>query len=280
MKGDFCLNARPPAAVNTVGAGGADASCIARRMCRWEPGPEWTRAAAPAVGKGGRMHALDLLAIVALGFGAYIGARKGFWKLAAACSAVGLGSVAGWATCDVLAAALRDWGVGSPGDRIVGFFLPFALTSVYARFIIGLWLARRLEGRPTHNHLLGAAAGIVWMVFVAGSAARISGVADDAPAPARDAYGSNYESNIDASAGAAGPFTKWLARWPGSVGARMYLSAVERGHDEALASTIKETLDPFRARDRAAGADADAINSMREAGFVRLGLDLAPADHP
>jgi len=221
------------------------------------------------------MPALDFLAMAALAFGAYIGARKGFWKLAAACSAVGLGSLAGWATCDVLAAALRDWGVGSPGDMIVGFFLPFALTSVYARFIIGLWLARRLEGRPRHNHVLGAAAGLVWMVFLAGSIARISGLADDATAPARDAYGPNYEPETDTCAGAAGPFTKWLARWPGSVGARMYLSALERGHDRALASTLKETLDPFRARARAAGADADAITSMREAGFVRLGIDPA-----
>ena len=214
------------------------------------------------------MHALDILAMIVLAFGAYLGARKGFWKLAAGCSAVGLGTVAGWATCDVLSAALRDWGVGSPGDAIVGFFLPFALTSVYARFIIGLWLARKLEARPAHNRLLGAAAGIVWMVFVAGSVARISGV--DARDPAR---GAAARTAYPRSGGAVGPLTRWLARWPGSVGGQMYLSALKRGHDEALASTLKETLDPLRACERAADADAEAIISMREAGFVRLGID-------
>ena len=224
------------------------------------------------------MHALDFLAMAALALGAYIGARKGFWKLAAACSAVALGSLAGWATCDVLAAALRDWGVGRPGDTIIGFFLPFALTSVYARFVIGLWLARRLDGKPRHNHLLGAAAGLVWMVFLAGSVARISGLTGDAPSPAHGACGAASESDAAACTGAAGPFTKWLARWPGSVGARMYLGAIERGRDEALASALKETLDPYRARARAAGADADAITSMREAGFVRLGIDPVADD--
>jgi hypothetical protein len=209
------------------------------------------------------MHALDILAMIALAFGAYLGARKGFWKLAAGCSAVGLGSLAGWATCDVLAAALRDWGVSSPGDTIVGFFLPFALTSVYARFIIGLWLARKLEAKPVHNRFFGALAGIVWMVFVAGSVARVSGI--DTSTPARTA---SFRPDS-----AVGPFTTWLARWPGAVGGEMYLSSLKRGHNEALASTLKETLDPLRARSRAAGADAEAITSMRAAGFVRLRID-------
>ncbi|MHC4251196.1 MAG: CvpA family protein [Planctomycetota bacterium] len=219
------------------------------------------------------MYALDILAIMALVVGAYLGAKKGLWKLAAGCSAVGLGAAAGWATSDVLTAALRDWGVGSPGDAIVGFFLPFALTSVYARFIIGLWLSRKLKEKPGHDRLLGAAAGIVWMVFLAGSVARAAGLDGGAAVHASAARAGHHEDYASVSEDTAGPLTQWLARWPGAVGARMYLSSLESGCDEEFAEAMERTLDAGRARRRAGDADAEAITSMREAGFVRLGLD-------
>ncbi|MHC5058120.1 MAG: CvpA family protein [Planctomycetota bacterium] len=224
------------------------------------------------------MYALDVLAIMALVVGAYLGAKKGLWRLAAGCSAVALGAAAGWATSDVLAAALRDWGVGSPGDAIVGFFLPFALTSVYARFIIGLWLSRKLKEKPGHDRLLGAAAGLVWMVFLAGSVARAAGLDQDAAATAAATRAAYHELGAPGPGDSAGPFTQWLARWPGAVGARMYLSSLERGHDEEFAGTVRRTLDADRARRRAGDADAEAITSMREAGFVRLGLHPAHDD--
>lgn len=225
------------------------------------------------------MYAFDILAVVALAFGAFLGARKGLWKLAAGCSAVGLGAAAGWATSDVLAAALRDWGVGSPGDVIVGFFLPFALTSVYVRFIIGLWLSRRFEKRPAHNRLLGAAAGVVWMVFVVGLAARVAGLDGRASEPKAVAGPASFEAAESSPEGIAGPLTNWLARWPGAVGARMYLSALEGAREEKIAGTLRRAMDAGRARRRAGDADADAITSMREAGFVRLGIDGPADDH-
>ncbi len=222
------------------------------------------------------MYALDIIAMIALASGAFLGARKGFWKLAAGCSAVSLGAAAGWATSDVLAAALRDWGVGAPGDAIVGFFLPFALTSVYVRFIIGLWLSRRLEKRPGQNRLLGAAAGLVWMFFFAGLVARAAGLDGRAPSPGTVAQAAAREAG--APTVSAGPFTKWLARWPGELGAQMYLSALVGERREEIAGTLKTVLDAGRARGRAADADAEAITSMREAGFVRLGIDSRPDD--
>jgi uncharacterized membrane protein required for colicin V production len=212
------------------------------------------------------MHALDMLAVAALAVGAYLGARKGLWRLAAGCSAVGLGALAGWAVCDALAAALRDWAVGSPGDRIVGFFLPFALTSVYARFIIGLWLSRRLEDRPAHNRAFGAAAGLVWMVFFSGLVARVAGLDKSESTPDPVASAATYEDE-------GAPLTKWLARWPGAVGARVYLEAIERGRELEIAGTLQEAMDAGRARRRAGGGDAEAITAMREAGYVRLGMD-------
>ena len=218
------------------------------------------------------MHALDMLAVAALAVGAYLGARKGIWRLAAGCSAVGLGALAGWAVSDVLSAALRDWGVGSPGDRIVGFFLPFALTSVYARFIISLWLSRKLEDRPAHNRALGAVAGLVWMVFFSGLVARAVGLDKNASTPDAVANAATFEGR-NASADEGAPLTKWLARWPGAVGARVYLEALERGRELEIAGTLQQAVDAGRARRRAGGGDAEAIMAMREAGYVRLRMD-------
>jgi hypothetical protein len=212
------------------------------------------------------MYGTDILAVIAIVFGAYLGARKGLWRLAAGGGAVGLGAAAGWATCDVLAAALGDWGVGAPGNAILGFFLPFALTSVYARFVIGLWLSRKLDGRPAHNRLLGAAAGVVWMVFLSGLLARAAGLGGRAEGAA--AYGAEP----------GGPVTSWLARWPGELGARTYLSALTTAREAEITSALREALDTDRARRRAGGADADAITSVREAGFVRLRVDAPATD--
>jgi hypothetical protein len=209
------------------------------------------------------MQVLDFLVAMALAGGGLLGARRGLWSMAAGGTAVALGAAAGWASSDVLAAALRDWGVGPPGDALLGFLLPFALTSVYARFIIGLWLARKLEGRAQENRMLGAAAGVVWMLFVAGFACRAMGVSprEDGERP----FGLARE---------AGPLSKWLARYPGELGARIYLAGLERpARGKKLAGVVKDALDCGRARERAARADRDARASFRKGGFVRLRID-------
>lgn len=239
------------------------------------------------------MYALDTLAALALAFGAILGAKKGLWRLAAGGTAVGLGAAAGWATSDVLAAALRDWGVGAPGNAILGFLLPFAVTSVYVRFIIGLWLSRKLEEKPAHNRALGAAAGVVWMAFLAGFVARAAGLDALATGPlASDSAGvrlnagprevvcaTSIDGGMTGSTGVSGPLTRWLARWPGELGARMYLSALAGERKGRIADAFRQALDTDHARRRASDADAEAITSVREAGFVRLGIDPARDDH-
>ncbi len=226
------------------------------------------------------MYAFDLLAAVALAGGALLGARRGFWKMLAGGTAVTLGAGTAWATWDVLAAALRDWGVGTPGDVVLGIFIPFALVSVYARFIIGLWLSKRLERRPRGNCVLGSAAGVVWVVLAAGFAARAAGLDPAPPAAARHAvYGVGQAPLGGASpqAGpwedaASGPFTRWLARYPGELGAWMYLRGVRRGEGEKgrLTGTLKACLDAERAQRRASRADDEAFESLRRKRPVPL----------
>lgn len=241
------------------------------------------------------MYAFDVLAALALAGGALVGAKRGLWKMTAGGTAVVLGAASAWATSDVLAAALRDWGVGPPGDAILGFFLPFALVSVYARFIIGLWLSKRLEKAPERNRFLGAAAGVACVVFAAGLAARAAGVGPqavcargdvdrppEAAAPACRADGSADGSlagtrlSVDA---ASGPFTRWLARYPGGVGAWAYALA-GRGEDDRrrLTGTLKGALDNTHAQKRASRADEEAFGSPRDEHSVPLRVETVPEE--
>ncbi len=243
------------------------------------------------------MHIFDLVAVVSMAAGGWLGARRGFWKIAAGGVAVSLGLAAAWGISDVLAVALREWGVGSPGDAILGAFLPFALVSVYTRYVIGLWLARRLKGRPERNRLMGAAAGVAWVAFVAGMVARAA-LPTGSAAPTRIA-----------STGAIPPVTAWLARYPGRMGAyvlggsggrdaqapehhardiahaakcstdavatdlEIAADANAAGITERLAGTLKECLDGSRAGRRATLADDEAFSTIRNR-VVPLRVDM------
>jgi len=143
------------------------------------------------------MLVLDLLAAATIALGAFLGARRGLWRMLAAGVSVALGTAAGLAVSDTLAAALRDLGVARPGDAVLGFFLPFALTSVYARFVTGLWLSRRLERRHEENRILGAACGVALAIVAVGLAGNLAGLHRD------DRRGA--------------PFVSWLASGPGEA---------------------------------------------------------------
>jgi hypothetical protein len=231
--------------------------------------------------------------------------------MVAGAGAVSMGAAAAWAFSDVLAAALCDWGVGAPGDAILGFFLPFALVSVYARFILGLYLAKRLGGRPERNRLLGAAAGVVWMMLAAGLVARLSGIPDargfnmDAQ-DSQDSFGRSHPVHPVHPCQvpfAGAPFTSWLARYPGRIGGWVYSCAANEDlqdrQDESCSSCasllkplpdgpkdashgrspapfpcaiLRDALDGARAQGRASRADEAAAARLREGTLVPLRL--------
>jgi uncharacterized membrane protein required for colicin V production len=222
------------------------------------------------------MIVLDVLAAFAIAFGGFIGARRGFWRMATGSGAVALGAAAGWSLVDVLADALGDFGVGYPGDRLLGFFLPFAVVSVYARFLAGLWLSKLLEDQPDRNRTFGALAGAVWMMFVAGFVGRIAGLAP--------------ESTIaDESPGhkTSAPFASWLAEYPGGLSG-FALAAERASADDAEGASwseaVETALDSNRVHTRSVEADREASArlgaSPRPASPHRLAATRKPAPPP
>lgn len=188
------------------------------------------------------MILLDVFAAFGVAFGAFLGARRGFWRVLANASSVLLGVFAGWGVRDVLAAALKDWGVAPPGDAVLGFFIPFALTSVYTRLVIGLWLLKVLGRRPEGNRLLGAVAGAVCALLLAGVVGNIAGIHRDAPERA--------------------PFAVWLASWPGELAGQFLTAGPLSGCGlKELGETAVRALDIDRAHLRSREADAEAFAS-------------------
>ncbi len=205
------------------------------------------------------MYALDIIAAFALAAGAFLGARKGLWQILAGGLAVTLGVLAATAASGVLAAALNDLGVAYPGDMALGFFLPFALVSVYARYIAGLWLSKRLARAPGRNQWLGAVAGAVWMAFALGFLVRVAGFG---PVEAGREPGTEIATP---SRRRPPPFCSWLARYPGRVASRLQpegLVGPER--KRTWEKALKAALDAERLQARSAEADREAISSMRE----------------
>lgn len=213
------------------------------------------------------MHALDLVAAVALAAAALLGARKGLWRMLAGGVALALGAFAGMAASGPISAALGDFGVAYPGDVLLGFFLPFALVSVYTRYIAGLWLSRRLQRRPARNRWLGAAAGAVWVVFALGFLTRVAGFGSSLDPETLDGQIPNQETGAELAAETGRvkpPFCEWLACYPGEVASRLQpekLVVRERGRtwEEAL----RAAFDAERVQARAAEADREAASSIR-----------------
>ena len=205
------------------------------------------------------MYALDIIAALALAAGAFLGAGRGLWRILAGGLAVTLGALAATAASGVLAAALNDLGVAYPGDVALGFFLPFALVSVYARYIAGLWLSKRLLRAPGRNQWLGAAAGVVWTVFALGFLVRVAGFG---PAEAGHEPGAETATRPRRR---PPPFCSWLARYPGRVASRLRPEGlVSRERKRTWQQALKAALDAERVQARAAEADREAISSMRE----------------
>ena len=192
----------------------------------------------------------DLLAALVIAFGAFYGARKGFWKIATGAGAVGLGAIAAWTVSGVLADALGDLGVGYPGDAVLGFFLPFALVSVYARYLAGLWLTKWVENSPERNRTLGAVVGAVWMLFAIGFVGRLAGV-NERPAHARPQ--ASYP-----------PLVCWLTDYPGAVGAHIYLSRETKQDEEdrIWSDALECALDSGRVHSRTLEGDVEASQTF------------------
>ena len=183
------------------------------------------------------MLALDVLAAAALGAGAFLGARRGLWRMVAGGAAVTLGLAAGALACGPLAAASARLGVRYPGDAILGFLVPFGTASVGARYAAGLWLSKRLERTPERNRLMGAAAGVFWILFAAAFLARLGGL--DGDRGRREA-----------------PFCSWLARYPGALSAATYVR--ESPTRARWARAVREALDGEAVQSRAARGDHEA----------------------
>jgi hypothetical protein len=205
------------------------------------------------------MYALDVIAAFALASGAFLGAGRGLWRILAGGFAVTLGALAATAASGVLAAALNDLGVAYPGDIALGFFLPFALVSVYARYIAGLWLSKRLLRAPGRDRWLGAAAGAVWTVFALSLLVNVvwpgQAEADQKSAPEIAAPSRRRPP----------PFCSWLARYPGRVASRLRPEGlVSRERKRTWEKALKTALDAERVQARSAAADREAASLMRE----------------
>ena len=215
---------------------------------------------------------LDILAAVAIAFGAFVGTRQGMRRMIAGGGAVALGTIAGGALCEPLGQTLSGLGVGYPGDVALAFFLPFALVSVYVRYLIGLWLSYELNQSPERNRAWGAVVGAVWMVFAAGSAGRLAGLAEPPPADERPT-----------SAAGAAPFARWLAKYPGAVGSFV----CTRGQGAPTAAdaarwsrAVERALDSGRVQARARQADREASAHLRGSAEGGLVAGTAPAGAP
>jgi hypothetical protein len=197
----------------------------------------------------------DVVAALAISLGGFLGARKGLWRMATGAGAVALGLLVGAALCDALADALRAIGVGHTGSIVLGFFLPFALVSVYARYLAGLWLSRAFDRMPDRNRILGAVAGVVWMALAVGLVARVAWCRD-ATVPAAD----------DLPRGA--PFVSWLARYPGALGASAYLGEPDDAteQDRAWSQALEQAFDSNRLHTRTREADLEAAESLHRHG--------------
>ena len=102
-----------------------------------------------------------------------------------------------------------------------------------------------------------------------GPACRADGSADGAAAGAR--------LSVDA---ASGPFTRWLARYPGGIGAWAYGLAVRGSEDDGrrLTGTLKGALDNTHAQERASRADEEAFGSLRDEHTVPLRVGTVPEE--
>jgi hypothetical protein len=239
------------------------------------------------------MRALDLAAALALAVAAFLGARKGLWRMLAGGVALALGAFAAMAVSGVLAGALDDLGVAYPGDLGLGFFLPFALVSVYARYIAGLWLSKRLARRPERNRALGAAAGALWMLFTLGFLARTAGFG---PAGRHQQTSRTCRPHVTEPASEIGltreaaratepilsgaPFCAWLARYPGATASRLQpYRLIGRGGPATWEAALRAALDGGRIQARTAEADREASSSLRAARSDRSD-DSDTAGHP
>lgn len=218
------------------------------------------------------MHALDLVAAAALAAAALLGARKGLWRMLAGGVALALGAFAGMAASGPISAALGDFGVAYPGDVLLGFFLPFALVSVYTRYIAGLWLSRRLNSAPARNRWLGAAAGAVWVVFALGFLTRVAGFGPQDTVHETGAELATETGRVKP------PFCEWLACYPGEVASRLQPEKlVGREGGRTWEEALKAAFDGERVQARAAEADREAASSIRDG---LSGVETRPPGRP
>lgn len=195
---------------------------------------------------------MDFISIGLIFAGGVIGAKRGFLKLFSTSVALGLGALAARLACGPLSAALAGLGLRPPGHVIIGAFLPFSVVSVYAKFLTGLWLKKRLRrcsSRASRGLIgqssLGAAFGAASAVFLTGGALRLL-------------CGAETPDGMVAS---------WMHRHPGRVASELYGIASHRealdaeGERWAPRALAKLTNDGKLVRERALRADEEAARA-------------------
>lgn len=205
------------------------------------------------------MYWLDIIAAFALTIGAVVGARKGMWRLFAGNGALSLALLAGGIFSSPLATFFREIGVAAPGDKILGFFLPFAVVSVYGRYMLGLWLSKKFGSKFEVNRTWGAFAGIIWMVFCFGFVMRAVGVEN------------KHTRANPVIADAAGPFSRWLSNYGGEIGARIYLNSPEATEKEK--EQLQKALDISRPHAIASTIDNQTRDVLKTNRAIPLRLD-------